>query len=81
LPILQKEERWKKRIGGIRANASLKSHAELDDSEILDTGDACLLASGYKDAFQLLPGLKIIGGCCGTDHTHMEAICQKLFEA
>jgi len=80
LPVLQKDEQWKKRIGGIRANASLKSHAELDDSEMLDTGDACLLASGYKDAFQLLPGLKIIGGCCGTDHTHMEAICQKLFQ-
>ncbi|WP_207514729.1 homocysteine S-methyltransferase family protein [Longitalea luteola] len=71
---------WKNRIGGIRANASLKSHAELDESETLDTGDKCLLAEGYMQLFQLLPALKVIGGCCGTDHTHIEEICKTLEE-
>lgn len=69
---------WKKRIGGIRANASLKSHAELDESDTLDAGDKNLLAEGYRDLFELLPSLKVIGGCCGTDHSHIDGICYTL---
>ena len=69
---------WKWRIGGIRANASLKSHAELDESTTLDTGDKCLLASGYTELLSLLPSMKVIGGCCGTDHSHLEEICKSL---
>lgn len=71
---------WKQRIGGIRANASVKSHAELDESEELDAGDKCLLADGYVELFQLLPSLKVVGGCCGTDWTHIEEICEKTVE-
>ena len=37
---------WIDRIVGIRANASLKSHAELDDAEDLDEGDIATLAVG-----------------------------------
>jgi S-methylmethionine-dependent homocysteine/selenocysteine methylase len=73
---LQTEEAWKKRIRGIRANASCKSHAELDESESLDPGDKGLLADGYVQLDELLPQLKVIGGCCGTDHSHLEEICQ-----
>ena len=69
---------WKRRVGGIRANASLKSHAELDESPTLDTGDKCLLSSGYAKLFTLLPSIKVIGGCCGTDHSHLEEICKTL---
>ena len=69
---------WKSRIGGIRANASLKSHAELDQSTELDAGDKCLLASGYAELFTLLPSLKVMGGCCGTDCSHLEEICKTL---
>ena len=69
---------WLGRIRGVRANASLKSHAELDESDTLDAGDKCLLADGYNQLFDLLPALKVIGGCCGTDHSHMEEICQAL---
>jgi S-methylmethionine-dependent homocysteine/selenocysteine methylase len=78
LPALHTADGWKKRIGGIRANASLKSHAELDESDTIDTGDKCLLADGYVELFNLLPSLKVIGGCCGTDHSHMEEICKAL---
>ena len=70
---------WKGRIGGIRANASLKSHAELDESTELDAGDKCLLASGYEELFRLLPSIKVVGGCCGTDWEHLEEICKTIF--
>jgi S-methylmethionine-dependent homocysteine/selenocysteine methylase len=70
------EGKWKERIMAIRANASKKSHAELDESEHLDTGDACELANNYVELRELLPNLKVIGGCCGTDHTHIEEICR-----
>ena len=69
---------WKRRVGGIRANASLKSHAELDESTALDAGDKSLLSSGYAKLFSLLPSIKVIGGCCGTDHSHLEEICKTL---
>lgn len=70
---------WIRRIRGIRANASCKSHEELDNSESLDTGDKHELAEGYRALRELLPNLKVIGGCCGTDHGHIEQICRVLF--
>ena len=69
----------KARIKAIRANASTKSHEELDQSTELDTGDIDLLSEGYAQLREILPDLRIIGGCCGTDHQHMAAVCQKLF--
>jgi len=71
---------WSSRIGGIRANASTRSHAELDESETLDEGDKDDLANCYKDLKVLLPNLNVIGGCCGTDHTHMDRICEVWFQ-
>ena len=76
---LKETGEWKDRIGAIRANASTKSHAELDESETLDTGDKCRLAKGVMELMQLLPELKVIGGCCGTDHNHHEILCESLF--
>lgn len=37
--VLTAEEPWVERIRGLRANASRMSHAELDESPDLDTGD------------------------------------------
>ena len=76
--LKQAEGYWINRIGGIRANASCKSHAELDNSETLDTGDKYQLVKGYQVSRDLLPNLKVIGGCCGTDHSHMEQIVEAL---
>jgi S-methylmethionine-dependent homocysteine/selenocysteine methylase len=67
---------WTKRIRGLRANASRKSHAELDEADELDTGDKSDLARQYADLFEVLPNLSVLGGCCGTDHTHLESIAQ-----
>ncbi len=65
---------WRERILGTRANASLKSHAELDDADDLDEGDIDALATAQAELTRQLPGLTIIGGCCGTDHRHVAAL-------
>jgi S-methylmethionine-dependent homocysteine/selenocysteine methylase len=66
---------WVERIHGLRANASTKSHAELDESDELDEGDPAALAESYRDLESRLPQLTVLGGCCGTDHRHISAIC------
>jgi len=71
---LLKGENWLKRIGSIRANASRMSHAELDVAEKLDPGNPQELANDYQVLQSLLPNLKVLGGCCGTDHRHVHAI-------
>jgi homocysteine S-methyltransferase len=65
---------WAHRIGGIRANASTLSHAELDEMVELDAGDPDDLARRYLGLRELLPNLHVLGGCCGTDHRHVAAI-------
>jgi homocysteine S-methyltransferase len=75
--------RWPLRIRGIRANASRRSHAELDTATTLDDGDPVELAVEYRALVTALPHLSILGGCCGTDHRHVSAIaevCADLFE-
>jgi homocysteine S-methyltransferase len=65
---------WTARIGGIRANASRCSHAELDVMTELDDGDPVGLAEAYRRLRAQLPKLNVLGGCCGTDQRHIEAI-------
>ena len=71
---LARGEPWAQRIGGIRANASRMSHAELDESPTLDAGDPGELGSSYAALRRDFPRLRVLGGCCGTDHRHVEAI-------
>jgi homocysteine S-methyltransferase len=66
---------WLERLRGVRANASTKSHAELDEAEELDEGDPDELVARYRELRDRLPRLSIVGGCCGTDHRHVEAVC------
>lgn len=77
--ILEPGTTWTNRLGGIRANASSKSHAELDDATMLDSGDLAELANWYREMTQACPNLKLLGGCCGTDHRHVQAICESCF--
>jgi S-methylmethionine-dependent homocysteine/selenocysteine methylase len=65
---------WTQRIRGIRANASRLSHAELDECEVLDDGDPQEFGNLYKQLKQRLPNLLVFGGCCGTDHRHVDAV-------
>lgn len=66
------------RIHGIRANASNKSHAELDECEQLDDGDPNELGRAYQVFSEKLKQMNVFGGCCGTDHRHIEAICHAI---
>ncbi len=74
---------WVTRVRGLRANASRKSHAELNDSTELDAGDPAELGGQYAQLRRKqLPRLNVMGGCCGTDHRHVEQIaaaCAPLF--
>ena len=72
---LARSEDWVKRIGGIRANASAKSHAELDNSTELDSGDPADFGQHYHQLRTRYPSMRVLGGCCGTDHRHVSAIC------
>lgn len=65
---------WVQRIRGMRANASTMSHAELDEAPELDAGDPADLAARYAALRSVLPGLTVLGGCCGTDDRHIDAI-------
>lgn len=69
---------WRHRIHGLRANASRRSHAELDESTDLDDGNPSELGAQYQALRELLPNLNVVGGCCGTDHRHVDAICNSL---
>ena len=80
--ILEEAEPWMQRIRGVRANASHKSHAELDESIELDFGDPVELGQQHAELKRRLPLLNVMGGCCGTDQRHVEQIaatCSSLF--
>jgi len=66
---------WKYRIKGIRANASCKSHDELDEATELDTGDIVDLSQWHSRLKAHLPELAVYGGCCGTNASHVASIC------
>jgi S-methylmethionine-dependent homocysteine/selenocysteine methylase len=65
---------WCDRIQGLRANASTRSHAELNEAQDLDEGDPVQLAADYRRLLGRLRRLTVLGGCCGTDHRHIEHI-------
>ena len=65
-----------RRIRGIRANASRCSHAELDAMTELDDGNPEELGRLYREIREALPGITVLGGCCGTDVRHIEAIAE-----
>ena len=73
--VLEAGGNWLERIGGVRANASRMSHAELDEAEELDDGNPAEFGQQYGQLQTMLPNLAVVGGCCGTDHRHVEAIC------
>jgi S-methylmethionine-dependent homocysteine/selenocysteine methylase len=73
---------WIGRIRGLRANASRMSHAELNEAPTLDAGNPAELGREYADLKSRLRQLNVMGGCCGTDHRHVEQIasaCLPLF--
>jgi homocysteine S-methyltransferase len=73
--VFDEDGGWRNRIRGLRANASEKSHAELDEADELDAGDPVALAGHYRELQKRLPNLNVVGGCCGTSERHVEEIC------
>jgi len=72
--VMATDQDWTRRIRGLRANASRRSHQELNDSPDLDAGDPVELGGQYCDLVQTHPQINVLGGCCGTDHRHVESI-------
>jgi S-methylmethionine-dependent homocysteine/selenocysteine methylase len=73
-PALMSGGAWTERVRGLRSNASRKSHAELNESTDLDIGDPAELGHHHAELQRALPHITVMGGCCGTDHRHIEEI-------
>jgi S-methylmethionine-dependent homocysteine/selenocysteine methylase len=67
-----------RRVRGLRANASRLSHAELDACTTLDSGNPAELGAQYAQLKRKLPELRVVGGCCGTDHRHVAQIARSM---
>ena len=65
---------WLQRIRGVRANASRRSHAELDEADELDDGDPVEFGEETARLRSFLSRMNIVGGCCGTDHRHADQV-------
>ncbi|CAG0986083.1 homocysteine S-methyltransferase [Methylophilaceae bacterium] len=81
--VVPEDEPWVARIRGLRANASRMSHDELNEAPELDAGSPAELGQEYAALRTLkLKWLNVMGGCCGTDHRHIEQIaiaCRPIF--
>ncbi len=71
-------EAWTRRIRGMRANATRRSHAELDAAADLDAGDPVEFGREYAEIVGRFGHFNVLGGCCGTDHRHVEEICKSV---
>lgn len=72
---------WLAKLRGLRANASKRSHAELDASTDLDAGDPDVLGREYAALRRQHRRFTVLGGCCGTDHRHVAAIARTCLAA
>jgi S-methylmethionine-dependent homocysteine/selenocysteine methylase len=72
--VLATSEPWVMRLRGIRANASRRGHAELNEAPDLDDGDPVELGAQYAQLLRKQPQINVLGGCCGEDHRHIEQI-------
>lgn len=75
---LEAGEAWTRRIGGMRGNASKLSHAELDEAETLDDGNPVEFGQDCARVHGTHAHINVIGGCCGTDHRHVEEVARQV---
>ena len=61
------------RLIGLQANTSRRLPHELEGLPELDTEDPAAFARGMLDAGRRF-GLRILGGCCGTDDRHIRSL-------
>lgn len=74
--VFDSHDEWWGRIKGLRANASQKSHAELEESTSLDEGNPYELGMQYAEFIKKMGSVNVLGGCCGTDPRHVGAIAR-----
>lgn len=67
----------KHRILGLQANTSAKTPEELESLPYLDTTDPEVFADMMINIHKKY-GIKLIGGCCGSDNRHIEAIARRI---
>lgn len=72
-----RDEAWFKRVRGFRANASDKSHEELEKMTELDAGDPKEFGSQVSSCAKAFD-FCIVGGCCGTNHVHVKAVLDNI---
>ena len=70
----------RQRFIGILANTAALSPEALDGHAYLQSADPAVFASAMMRLHNEL-GLKILGGCCGTDDRHIRAIAQRMDSA
>jgi homocysteine S-methyltransferase len=68
-----------KRVMGLLANTSSKSPEELENLSYLDTEGPGRFAASMM-ALHHNFGTRILGGCCGTDGRHIQAIAKQINE-
>lgn len=67
----------RRRIVGLLANTAALSPEELDDKATLVAEDPATFGAAVAALHRDL-GLKIVGGCCGTDDRHIRALAERL---
>jgi S-methylmethionine-dependent homocysteine/selenocysteine methylase len=65
-------------LAGLRANATRRSHAELDEASELDDGDPEELGEEVRMLRLRLPRMNVLGGCCGRDERHVASIARHI---
>jgi homocysteine S-methyltransferase len=69
----------RKRVAGLLANTAALEPEELDDSEELVEEDPQAFGKSVANLHAEL-GMKILGGCCGTDDRHIDNLAKRLVE-
>ena len=69
-----------RRLNELKANASPLSPEELVQLDHPEGDDPDLFAAGMWALHQDF-GLRVLGGCCGTDHRHMRALAARMVHA
>jgi S-methylmethionine-dependent homocysteine/selenocysteine methylase len=68
----------RERMVGLQGNTSIKSPEELDNLDHLDAAEDPEEFAGSMLELHRRFGIKILGGCCGTDGRHIQAIARRL---
>jgi S-methylmethionine-dependent homocysteine/selenocysteine methylase len=71
--LLVPGEAWTERVHGVRASAAAH-HNHVECMRDPDAGNPAEFGQHYRDLMKQHPSITVLGGCCGTDHVHIEQI-------